>query len=111
MGICIRNQLFASFVMINQRQVKGMDTETRLLFTSFFAAIAICFFQTPEIVWNGTLFGEGLWIYGLILGLFGIVIPIYLFSIAVPKVGTGDDIHFKCNGTSSSRYRIRYFIE
>lgn len=79
---------FASFVMINQRQVEGMDTETRLLFTSFFAAIAIFFFQSPEIVWNGTLFGGGLWIYGLILGLFGIVIPIYLFSIAVPKVGT-----------------------
>lgn len=80
---------FASFVMINQRQVKGMDTETRLLFTSFFAAIIISFFQTPEIVWNGTLFGSNLWIYGLILGLVGIVVPIYLFSIAVPKVGTG----------------------
>lgn len=79
---------FASFVMINQRQVEGMDTETRLLFTSFFAAVAIFFVQSPEIVWNGTLFGGGLWIYGLILGLFGIVIPIYLFSIAVPKVGT-----------------------
>ena len=64
-----------------------MDTETRLLFVSFFAAIAIFFFQSPEIVWNGTLFGEGLWIYGLILGLFGIVTPIYLYSIAVPKVG------------------------
>ncbi|MBO1914125.1 EamA family transporter, partial [Microvirga sp. 3-52] len=37
---------------------------------------------------NGTLIGSGLWIYGLILGVFGIVIPIYLFSIAVPKVGT-----------------------
>lgn len=80
---------FSAFVMINQKQVKGMDTETRLLFTSFFAAIAIFFYQTPEIVWNGTLFGSGLWIYGLILGLFGIVIPIYLYSIAVPKVGTG----------------------
>jgi len=79
---------FASFVMINSRQVEGMDTETRLLFTSFFAAVAIFFFQTPEIVWNGTLFSGSLWIYGLILGLFGIVIPIYLFSIAVPKVGT-----------------------
>lgn len=78
---------FASFVMINSKQVKGMDTETRLLFTSFIAAIVITFFQSPEIVWNGKLFGEGLWIFGLILGLFGIVIPIYLFSIAVPKVG------------------------
>ena len=80
---------FSSFVMINQRQVKGMDTETRLLFTSFFAAIVIFIFQSPEIVWNGVLLGKNLWIYGLILGLFGIVIPIYLFSIAVPKVGTG----------------------
>ena len=79
---------FASFVMINQRQVKGMDTETRLLFTSFFAVIVIFIFQSPEILWNGTFFGDGLWIYGLILGLFGIVIPIYFFSIAVPKVGT-----------------------
>ncbi|KXH83771.1 DMT family transporter [Sporosarcina sp. HYO08] len=79
---------FASFLMINQKQIKDMDTTTRLLFTSFFAAIAIFFFQTPEIVWNGTLFGQGLWIYGLILGFFGIIIPIYLFSIAVPKVGT-----------------------
>ena len=79
---------FSLFVFINQKQVKGMDTATRLLFTSFFAAIAIFFFQSPEIVWNGMLFGSGLWIYGLILGVFGIVIPIYLFSIAVPKVGT-----------------------
>ncbi|WP_210470741.1 EamA family transporter [Sporosarcina sp. 6E9] len=79
---------FSLFVLINQKQVKGMDTTTRLLFTSFFAAVAIFFFQSPEIVWNGTLIGSGLWIYGLILGVFGIVIPIYLFSIAVPKVGT-----------------------
>lgn len=77
---------FASFVMANSKQVEGMDTETRLLFTSFIAAIVISIFQSPEIVWNGAL-GEGLWIYGLILGLFGIVIPIYLFSIAVPQVG------------------------
>ena len=49
---------FSPFVLINQKQVKGMDTETRLLFTSFFAAIAIFFFQSPEIVWNGMLFGK-----------------------------------------------------
>lgn len=79
---------FASFVMANQKQVEGMDTETRLLFVSLFASIVIFFFQSPEIVWNGKLFNEGLWVYGLILGVLGIVTPIYLFSIAVPKVGT-----------------------
>ncbi|MFS0576921.1 DMT family transporter [Sporosarcina sp. 179-K 3D1 HS] len=79
---------FASFIMVNQRQVTGMDTITRLFFMSFFAAIATAFLQTPEIVWNGTLL-SGLWTYGLILGAFGIVLPIFLFSIGVPRVGTG----------------------
>ncbi|MCM3755888.1 DMT family transporter [Sporosarcina aquimarina] len=79
---------FASFVMANQKAIEGMDTTTRLLFTSFFAAIVILLFQSPEIVWTGQLFTSSLLLYGLILGLFGIIIPIYLFSIAVPKVGT-----------------------
>ncbi|WP_432353830.1 EamA family transporter [Sporosarcina sp. A2] len=79
---------FASFVMANQKAVEGMDTTTRLLFTSLFAAIVILFFQSPEIVWTGQLFTSSLLLYGLVLGLFGIIIPIYLFSIAVPKVGT-----------------------
>lgn len=79
---------FAFFLFINQRQIVGMDTETRLLFTSFFGLIIIFFLQAPEVVWNGTLFSSGLWKYGLILGSLGIVIPIYLFSVGVPKVGT-----------------------
>lgn len=79
---------FAFFLFINQRQIVGMDTETRLLFTSFFGLIIIFFLQAPEIIWNGTLFSSGLWKYGLILGSLGIVIPIYLFSVGVPKVGT-----------------------
>ena len=74
--------------MANQKSIDGMDTTTRLLFTSFFAAIVILFFQSPEIVFSGQLFTSSLLIYGLVLGLFGIIIPIYLFSIAVPKVGT-----------------------
>ncbi|MBD7985641.1 EamA family transporter [Sporosarcina sp. Sa2YVA2] len=79
---------FSAFLMSNSRQVEGMDMLTRLLFMSFFAAIAITFFQEPQILWNGTLL-DGLWIYGLILGVFGIVLPILLFSIGIPKVGAG----------------------
>jgi drug/metabolite transporter (DMT)-like permease len=79
---------FSGFLMVNQRQVEGMDMITRLLFMSFFAAIAITFFQEPQIVWDGTLL-DGLWIYGLVLGVFGIILPILLFSIGIPKVGTG----------------------
>src|SRR5690606_20947209 len=79
---------FSAFLTVNQRQVEGMDMLTRLLFMSFFAAIAIIFFQEPQIVWDGTLL-DGLWIYGLILGVFGIIVPILFFSIGIPKIGTG----------------------
>lgn len=80
---------FSGFIFINGQKVEGIDTATRLFYVSLFAAGFIAVFQTPEIVWNGRLFGEGLWVYGLLLGLFGIVAPIYLFSLAVPRVGSG----------------------
>ncbi|AIY06490.1 multidrug-efflux transporter [Planococcus sp. PAMC 21323] len=80
---------FSAFMFINGKQIPGMDTSARLFYVSFFAAIVVGFFQTPEIVWNGQLFSEGLWIYGLLLGFFGIIMPIYFFSVAVPHVGSG----------------------
>ena len=78
---------FSLNMNVNTKQVEGMNTTTRLLFVSFIAAVMIAFFQSPEIVWNGKLFTESLLFYGLALGLLGIIIPIYLFVIAVPKVG------------------------
>jgi drug/metabolite transporter (DMT)-like permease len=78
---------FSLNMNVNTKQVEGMNTTTRLLFVSFIAAVMIAFFQSPEIVWNGKLFTEPLLFYGLALGLLGIIVPIYLFVIAVPKVG------------------------
>ncbi len=49
--------------------------------------MVISIFLSPEVLWNGKLFMEGLWKFGLALGLFGIILPIYLFSIAIPKIG------------------------
>ena len=78
---------FSLNMNVNTKQVEGMNTTTRLLFVSFIAAIMIAMFQSPEIVWNGKLFTESLLFYGLALGLLGIIVPIYFFVIAVPKVG------------------------
>lgn len=78
---------FSLNMNVNTKQVKGMNTTTRLLFVSFIAMIMIAIFQNPEIIWNGKLFTERLLFYGLALGLLGIIIPIYFFVIAVPKVG------------------------
>ncbi|PAV31124.1 EamA family transporter [Virgibacillus profundi] len=80
---------FSLFIFVNGKPIEGMKTSNRLLLTAFFAFITTVVFQSPEIVWDGTLFNEGLWVYGIALGLFGMIIPVFLFSIAVPKVGSG----------------------
>ncbi|KOY83831.1 DMT family transporter [Lysinibacillus macroides] len=78
---------FACFIQFNSRPVEGVTTTSRVLIVSFVALIIISIFLSPEIIWNGQLFMQGLWKFGLALGLFGIILPIYLFSIAIPKIG------------------------
>lgn len=80
---------YSLFLFANGRATTNMTTTNRLVLVSFFAFMMSVVFQSPEVIWNGTLFNEGLWIYGLLLGLFGMIIPVFLFTIAVPKVGLG----------------------
>ncbi|MBS4179437.1 EamA family transporter [Lederbergia citrea] len=80
---------YSLFLYVNGKATENMNTSNRLVLVSFFAFMMSAAFQSPEIIWNGTLFSEGLWMYGLALGLFGLVIPVFLFSISVPKVGLG----------------------
>ncbi|MET3576848.1 DMT family transporter [Bhargavaea ullalensis] len=78
---------FSLFVFSNRKAVPGMDTVTRLAITSLFAVLVVSLFQSPEILWNGKI-QEGLWTYGLLLGTLGIIVPVSLFSIAIPQVGS-----------------------
>lgn len=80
---------YSLFLFVNGKATAGITSSYRLVLVSFFAFLMSTVFQSPEIIWNGTLFNEGLWIYGLALGLFGLIIPVLLFTIAVPKVGLG----------------------
>ncbi|WP_053369001.1 EamA family transporter [Bacillus sp. FJAT-27245] len=80
---------YSLFLFVNGKATGNMTTSNRLVFVSFFAFMVTATFQAPEIIWDGTFFTEGLWMYGLALGLFGMIIPVFLFTIAVPKVGLG----------------------
>ena len=80
---------YSLFLFANGRANTNMTTTNRLVLVSFFAFMMSVVFQSPEVIWNGALFNEGLWVYGLLLGLFGMIIPVFLFTIAVPKVGLG----------------------
>lgn len=79
---------FSIFIQINARQVTGVTAITRTFIVSVVALLVISTVLSPEIIWNGQL-TAGLWKYGLALGLFGIILPILLFSFAVPKIGGG----------------------
>lgn len=80
---------FAVFMQFNSKQVAGITTISRLTLMALISLIVVSLFQAPEIMWNGDLFTSDLLYFGLALGFFGIILPILLFTVAVPKVGGG----------------------
>ncbi|WP_285768530.1 DMT family transporter [Peribacillus sp. SI8-4] len=78
---------YSLFLFFNGKTKSTMATSNRLVLVAFFAFLTTAVFQSPQVIWDGTLFSEGLWMYGLALGLFGMVLPVYLFSISIPKIG------------------------
>ena len=80
---------FACFMQFNSKQVEGISTIGRMTIMSLFSMLIVLLFQAPEVVTNGKLFGTELLYFGLALGFFGIILPILLFTVAVPKVGGG----------------------
>ncbi|WP_312756032.1 EamA family transporter [Rummeliibacillus suwonensis] len=80
---------FACFIQFNSRPVSGITTIGRMTMMSFFAMLVVCTFQKPDIIMSGKLFESELLYFGLTLGFFGIILPILLFTISIPKVGGG----------------------
>lgn len=52
------------------------------------ALLFLLIILSPDFIINGSL-GDGLWKYGSLLGFFGVLLPVLLFSIGAPKIGTG----------------------
>lgn len=78
---------FTFFIYFNGKSMLGIPVTIRLFITASGSVIVAFLLLSPEILWNGELL-QGLWKYGLLLGLFGLIIPFYCFSLGVPKVGT-----------------------
>lgn len=51
------------------------------------ATIITLIVYPPQFLLNSSL-GHGLWLYTVILGLFGVIIPPYLYAIGIPKIGS-----------------------
>jgi drug/metabolite transporter (DMT)-like permease len=53
---------------------------------SIASSVAVWFVFPPEFLWNGSL-GEGLWIWALLIGFLGQVMPAICFNIGIPVIG------------------------
>jgi drug/metabolite transporter (DMT)-like permease len=87
LGLCASIS-YAFFILYSGRAALEMHPVVRSsVMASGGFLIAIIVFP-PVFLWNGSLW-NGLWLWGLLLALLGIVIPTVLFTIGVPKVGGG----------------------
>ncbi|YCA44960.1 DMT family transporter [Bacillus sp. JZ8] len=77
---------FALFIFLSGRTSIPIHPIYKSAIMTTGAALTIFILLPPVFLVNDSL-TNGLWIYGLLTGLFGSVIPPILFNIGMPKVG------------------------
>ncbi|WP_339294237.1 DMT family transporter [Paenibacillus sp. FSL W7-1279] len=81
--------MMALFVFFSGRVETQMSPITRSFYTSTGGLILLTILFTPKAYTEISLFDNGLWLFGLILGVFGVVLPVLLFALGAPKISTG----------------------
>lgn len=79
---------FAVVIFWSGRILADMNPYLRSAISISLAAIMLCAVYPPTFLINGRL-GEGLLPFGLLVALFGSVIPIFCLSVGVPRLGNG----------------------
>ncbi|WP_252237832.1 DMT family transporter [Clostridium sp. VAP51] len=76
--------LFVFFSGRVETQIPSVNRSFCVTTGALLVAFAIC----PNYFSNGCL-SQGIWKYGIILGIFGAVLPVLFFAIGTPKLSTG----------------------
>lgn len=79
---------FALYMFVSGRVATQVPAVNKSLYMTTSAMIIIMIVFSPSFIYDGAI-TDGLWKFGLPLGLLGIVIPVIAFSIGVPKLGSG----------------------
>lgn len=77
---------YSAFLYWNEKVTSTAPAIVNSLILTIASTIAIFILFPPAFIWNGTL-TEGLWVWALIIGSLGQVIPPILFNKAIPIVG------------------------
>lgn len=79
---------FTVFIFVSGRVGVSTHPIRKSMFMTTGALIIIFIIYPPVTLFTEAI-GDGLWIWGSILGIFGVVLPPILFSISMPQVGSG----------------------
>lgn len=79
---------FALFIFLSGRVATDIPAINRSMFYITGSVITISLIYPPAFLVNGTL-SAGLLSYGILLGLFGAIIPPLFFALGTPQVGSG----------------------
>jgi drug/metabolite transporter (DMT)-like permease len=80
--------LYALYIFLLGHTESEMHPLTRSFVIISCSLILLFCVLSPAYVTSGTAF-SGIWVYGIILGLFGCALPMFLFSIGTPRVSIG----------------------
>jgi drug/metabolite transporter (DMT)-like permease len=78
---------YTANLTVNARVALEVPSALRSAFMLTGAAIVTLIIYPPQFLFTGSL-THGLWLYTLLLGLFGVIIPPYLYAIGIPRVGS-----------------------
>lgn len=79
---------YALYMFLLGRTEPTMHPLTRSFAIMSCSLVLLICLLSPAYVLEGTMVSD-IWIYGVILGLFGCALPMFLFSIGTPKISTG----------------------
>lgn len=80
--------MMALFVFFSGRVETQLPPITRSFFMSCGGMILLTVLFTPKVFLEVSPTG-GLWVFGLVLGTFGVVLPVLLFALGAPNISTG----------------------
>lgn len=79
---------FALVIFFSGRILPGMDPYLRSAISISLAALMLSIVYPPTFLFNGQL-TQGLLPLGLLVAIFGSVIPIFCLAVGVPRIGNG----------------------
>lgn len=79
---------YTLFMLFNGKAVPSAAPVERSKWMMFGAMALVFLMFPPQFLWNGELFGD-LFLFGLLLGVFGAFIPPLLFAYGIPHIGEG----------------------